>query len=108
MDSRTPRASRSKTVARKVRRRPADTPSRRAATIRRSVRGGRLDDLTPLLAALGDPSPGLRQTAAIALGLLKDPRARSSLEVSLTDPDANVRASAAEALGAIGRLECRG
>ncbi|MGI0071863.1 MAG: HEAT repeat domain-containing protein, partial [Thermoplasmata archaeon] len=107
MAPRAPRRSRSRATPGRSRSRPPDTPSRRAATIRRSIRRGRLDDLTPLLVALSDPSPGVRQTAAIALGILRDPRARSTLAAALTDPDAGVRAGAAEALGSIGRLESR-
>ncbi|MGC2204955.1 MAG: hypothetical protein WA719_03405, partial [Thermoplasmata archaeon] len=68
MAPRTPRTTRSRTTPKRARRRPAELPSHRAAAIRKSVTRGRLDDLTPLLVALSDPSPGLRQTAAIALG----------------------------------------
>ncbi|MGA8302947.1 MAG: HEAT repeat domain-containing protein, partial [Thermoplasmata archaeon] len=99
------RTTRSRAAPRRTRREPRESPARRAAKIRESVRRGRLDDLTPLLVALSDPTPGLRQTAAIALGILKDPRAGSILAAALTDPNEGVRASAAEALGAIGRSE---
>ncbi|MGA7650402.1 MAG: hypothetical protein WBW40_06840, partial [Thermoplasmata archaeon] len=45
------------------------TPSERAASIRESVRHGEVKDLGPLLVALSDPVPGVRETAAVALGI---------------------------------------
>lgn len=56
----------------------------------------------PLIAALDDQRPRVRQNAALALGELKDPRALGPLATLLGDRDAEVRTWTAKALGDLG------
>jgi HEAT repeat protein len=56
----------------------------------------------PLSAALKDPSAGVREAAAKALGEIGDPGAVEGLSAALTDSSAGVRQSAAKALERIG------
>ena len=58
------------------------------------------EPLTKLLSA--DADPEVRQMAAFALALLRDPSVRPALTAALADPDAGVQGRAAEALGMIG------
>jgi cyclophilin family peptidyl-prolyl cis-trans isomerase/HEAT repeat protein len=58
--------------------------------------------VAPLINALADPDPEVRQMAAFALGLLGDRSARDALIAALGDPEPVVKGSAAEALGLIG------
>ncbi len=59
-----------------------------------------------LAAAIGDPDPGVRESAATALGKFSTSdvyRAFPELLSGLTDPDANVVSSSADSLGEIAR-----
>jgi HEAT repeat protein len=57
----------------------------------------------PLLEALRDPSPEVRETAITALRFLEDPRAVPALiRVLEEDPVAEVRGEAADTLGSLG------
>lgn len=55
--------------------------------------------LPRLFQVLKDPDPGLRRTAAQALGKIASPQAAPALVEALRDPDATVRQQAAWALG---------
>jgi HEAT repeat protein len=54
--------------------------------------------LSPLLHAIKDDEPMVRQTAAWALGRLGDPRATGALKVAVNDKDNHVKESAREAV----------
>lgn len=60
------------------------------------------DTLPPLLAALDDPSKGVRRAAAHALGAIGDVEALERLLLLLNDHQATVREAAAKALGELG------
>ena len=77
-----------------------DNVGRRNAAVEGLVRIG-LPALGPLADALGR-RPEHRKLLIDALGLIGDRRAAGPLSAALEDPDANVRAAAAEALGSIG------
>jgi beta-lactamase regulating signal transducer with metallopeptidase domain len=74
-----------------------DDQSARSATA-----GNRSDVIAPLLAALQDPDPQVREKAAIGLAFRRDPRIVDPLLVAIADPDSQVREKAAIALGASG------
>ncbi len=75
---------------------------RQRAALALGQSGNRLAVL-PLMDALGDEDPGVRENAARALGKLEDPRAVPRLcGVLLDDVSAVVREHAATALGSIG------
>jgi len=57
----------------------------------------------PLLGLLGSDDANLRGDVADLLGTLGDPRARSPLTALLTDPDAEVREAAADAIAHLER-----
>jgi HEAT repeat protein len=59
-------------------------------------------DVPGLIHALSNPTPGVRQAAAEALGHFEDPRAIESLIFGLKDSDLGVRQQAVAALGMIG------
>ena len=61
-------------------------------------RPSNLKGLAPLVAALKDPEPMVREVAAQGLGYLGDERASAPLAAALSDPDAFVRRRAAAAL----------
>jgi HEAT repeat protein len=61
----------------------------------------RLAGLKPLIAALGDEDPFVREAAATALGEIGEP-AVEPLIAALGDEDRNVRSAAAKALGRLG------
>src|SRR5439155_7144738 len=64
------------------------------------------DDASALAAAaLGDPSPAIRQDAVYALSRRAYAPARERIELLLTDPNALTRSYAAAALGRIGAKE---
>jgi HEAT repeat protein len=56
----------------------------------------------PLIKALQDPNKRVREEAALALGLLRDPRAITPLNQTLRDPDEAVRKRAVLALLMLG------
>lgn len=58
--------------------------------------------VAPLLDALTDPNPDVREVAAWALGETRSRRARRALRNVLLDPDPRVRAAAAHSLGDVG------
>src|SRR5262249_27063661 len=64
--------------------------------------GGLSDGVQPLIAALGDSDPEVKQMAAFALGLIGDRAAIPLLVAALQDPAPLVHGGAAEALGLIG------
>ena len=59
--------------------------------------------VAPLVAALKDQDPGVRERAASALGEIKDPHAIEPLISALDDPDSHVEKGASDALVKIGR-----
>jgi HEAT repeat protein len=66
-----------------------------------------LDAIDPLIAALSEAAPEIRQSAAYSLGLIGDPRARPALEQAKSDSDELVRFFAEEALVEIDREQVR-
>src|SRR5574342_25677 len=74
-----------------------------AVRVRAALAAGRIGSpvTTPydLIPALKDRAPELRRMAAFALGEMDDVKAAPLLAGALDDPDAGVRALAAEALG---------
>ncbi len=62
------------------------------------LRPSNLKGLEPLIAALKDPEPMVREIAAQGLGYLGDERATAPLAAALSDPDDMVRRRAASAL----------
>jgi HEAT repeat protein len=58
----------------------------------------RLEGVPPLLLALRDPDPGVREIAAQGLGYLGDPSTAPALGRALSDPEVGVRRRAAAAL----------
>ena len=82
------------------------SPAQEAA--RALGRFGRLS-VTPLLAALADPTAAVRRYAAVALGLLDDGAAAPAvprLVATLSDADWQVRRNAVWALGETGGRRC--
>jgi HEAT repeat protein len=63
---------------------------------------GRFTSGFPLIAALREDNPGVREQAAFALGMIGDPRAVEPLVVALSDDDPDVQRCVASALGEIG------
>ena len=63
--------------------------------------GGR-DAVEPLVGALSDPAPRVRERAARSCGMLGDERCVPALQDRLTDRHTMVRRAAADALGGIG------
>ncbi len=55
-------------------------------------------DVAGLIAALGHSLPWVRRDAALALGQLQDPQARTALTAVLHDPDGEVHHAAQAAL----------
>ncbi len=66
-----------------------------------------VEAVDPLIEALADTSAQLRQSAAYALGLIGDPRARPALEKAKSDSDDLVRFFAEDALVEIDRAVAR-
>jgi HEAT repeat protein len=66
-----------------------------------------VEAIDPLIEALADTSAQLRQSAAYALGLIGDPRARPALETAKSDSDELVRFFAEDALVEIDRAVAR-
>lgn len=60
--------------------------------------------IDPLIFVLNDENPYVRAEAAVALGLIKDPRAIGPLNAALKDKDRKVRNAATQALERINRL----
>jgi HEAT repeat protein len=54
-----------------------------------------------VVAALGDPDPAVRRTAAAAMSTLRSPAAVGALARTLSDPQVDVRVEAVRALGVI-------
>lgn len=74
----------------------------RKAVLRTLAAAGAPQALEPLAASLSHRSPQVRETAALALGILRDPRAVPPLLAALKDESSWVRERAAAALGMIG------
>ena len=55
-------------------------------------------DVAGLISALDHPLPWVRRDAAVALGQLQDPQARTALTAVLHDPDGEVHHAAQAAL----------
>jgi len=78
-----------------------ENPGRRNSAAEALVRAG-ARAVPQLVAALDSRDPDLRKLAVDALARLDDARSAAPLAARLRDPDANVRAAAAEALGSVG------
>jgi HEAT repeat protein len=79
----------------------AEDPGRRNAAVEALVHGGRRV-VSDLVAAIGSHDAGVRKLLIDTLAEIADPGSEAVLVAALSDPDANVRAAAAEALGALG------
>lgn len=79
-------------------------PEEREAAARTLARGGQRS-LEPLIQALADPCPAVRQAAAEALGNLGCRGAVEHVTLSLADCSASVRRQAAKALARLGEPE---
>lgn len=77
----------------------SDTAARRAELLRSLGRSRSPLVVKRLVAALDDPVPEVRRSAALALGESDQPEAVDVLMRHLTDPDSDIRAEAAHALG---------
>jgi HEAT repeat protein len=78
-----------------------EDPGRRNAAVEALVHGGRRV-VSDLVAAIGSHDAGVRKLLIDTLAGIADPGSEAVLVAALSDPDANVRAAAAEALGALG------
>lgn len=77
------------------------TPADRALAVELGARAGSAEATSLVVAALEDPHPLVRRTAAAAMTMLRAPAAVPALARSLSDPQAEVRVEAVRALGLI-------
>lgn len=77
------------------------TPADRALAVDLAARAGSAEATNLVVAALQDPHPLVRRTAAAAMTMLRAPAAVPALARSLSDPQAEVRVEAVRALGLI-------
>ena len=75
--------------------------SDRALAIELAARSGTQECTAAVVAALEDPDPGIRRTAAGAMSILRTPAAVGALSRALLDPHADVRVAAVRSLGVI-------
>jgi len=79
----------------------ARDPADRVLATELAARAGTPDSTAAVVAALSDPDPLVRRTAAAAMSTLRTPAAVGSLSRSLADPQVDVRVEAVRALGMI-------
>jgi len=76
-------------------------PADRVLATQLAARAGTVEGTAAVVAALSDPDPVVRRTAAAAMTTLRTPAAVGALTRSLADPQVDVRVEAVRALGMI-------
>ncbi|HYT77947.1 MAG TPA: HEAT repeat domain-containing protein [Actinomycetota bacterium] len=76
-------------------------PADRVLATQLAARAGTAESTAAVVAALSDPDPVVRRTAAAAMTTLRTPAAVGALTRSLADPQVDVRVEAVRALGMI-------
>jgi HEAT repeat protein len=76
-------------------------PADRVLATELAARAGTTESTAAVVAALSDPDPLVRRTAAAAMTTLRTPAGVGALSRSLSDPQADVRVEAVRALGMI-------